>query len=149
MKGHIDLRALTVLLVGAATFAVACGKEPKREGAAETEKHEETKAAAPAGTGKTILVEAYSDEKGNYFKPNEIEAHKGDVVHFVLKSGVHNVHFLPDSNPGKTGLPPASDMLQLPDQAYDVNVTFEKGHYYFQCDPHALLGMKGHLEVED
>jgi plastocyanin len=149
MKGHIDLRGLAVLLVGAATFAVACGKEPKSEGTADTAKHEETKAAAPAGTGKTILVEAYSDEKGNYFKPNEIEAHKGDVVHFVLKSGVHNVHFLPDSNPGKTGLPPASDLLQLPDQAYDVPVTFAKGHYYFQCDPHALLGMKGHLEVED
>ena len=151
MKGHMDLRALTVLLVGAATFAVACGKEQKSEGAStpDAATREETKAAAPTGSGKTILVEAYSDEKGNYFKPNKIEAHKGDVVHFVLKSGVHNVHFLPDSNPGKAGLPPASDMLQLPDQAYDVPVTFDKGHYYFQCDPHALLGMKGELEVED
>jgi plastocyanin len=152
MKGHIHPRALVVLFIGAATFAVACGKEPKTEGTAsssDTAKREEAKTAAPAGTGKSILVEAYSDEKGNYFKPNKIEAHKGDVVHFVLKSGVHNVHFLADSNPGKTGLPPASDMLQLPDQAYDVNVTFDKGHYYFQCDPHALLGMKGHLEVED
>src|SRR4051812_6490139 len=152
MKGHIDLRAFAVLLVGAVTLAVACGKEPKSEGTAsssDTAKREETKASAPAGTGKTILVEAYSDANGNYFKPNKIEAHKGDVVHFVLKSGVHNVHFLADSNAGKTGLPPASDMLQIPDQAYDVNVTFDKGHYYFQCDPHALLGMKGHLEVED
>jgi plastocyanin len=150
MKGHIQLRAFVVLFIGAATFAVACGKEqPKSDGTADTAKREEAKPTATAGTGKTILVEAYSDEKGNYFKPNKIEAHKGDVVHFVLKSGVHNVHFLPDSNPGKTGLPPASDMLQLPDQAYDVNVTFDKGHYYFQCDPHALLGMQGHLEVED
>jgi plastocyanin len=149
MKGHIQLRAFVVLLIGAATFSVACGKEPKSEGAADTAKHEETKAAAPAGTGKTILVEAYSDAQGNYFKPNKIEAHKGDVVRFVLKSGVHNVHFLPDSNPGKTGLPAASDMLQLPDQTYDVNVTFAEGHYYFQCDPHAALGMTGRLEVED
>lgn len=149
MKGHIDLRAFVVLLIGAATFAVACGKETKQEGMAETEKHEEAKVTATASTGKIILVEAYSDANGNYFKPNKIEAHKGDVVHFVLKSGVHNVHFLADSNSGKTGLPPASDMLQLPDQAYDVNVTFAKGHYYFQCDPHAALGMVGHLEVED
>ena len=149
MKRHIHLRAFAVMLIVAATFAVACGKEPKREEAADTAKHEEAKAAAPAGTGKTILVEAYSDAQGNYFKPNKIEAHKGDVVHFVLKSGVHNVHFLADSNPGKTGLPPASDMLQLPDQAYDVNVTFAEGHYYFQCDPHALLGMTARLEVED
>ncbi|MEO8563408.1 MAG: plastocyanin/azurin family copper-binding protein [bacterium] len=152
MKGHIDLRAFVVLLVGAATFAVACGKETKQEGTSstsETAKREEAKPTATAGTGKIILVEAYSDANGNYFKPNKIEAHKGDVVRFVLKSGVHNVHFLADSNPGKTGLPPASDMLQLPDQAYDVNVTFAEGHYYFQCDPHALLGMIGHLEVED
>ena len=149
MKGHIDLRAFAVLLIGAATFAVACGKEPKSEGTADTAKREEAKPAATAGTGKTILVEAYTDANGNYFKPNKIEAHKGDVVHFVLKSGVHNVHFLADSNPGKTGLPPASDMLQLPDQTYDVKVTFGEGHYYFQCDPHAALGMIGHLEVED
>ena len=149
MKGHINQRALAALLIGVATFAVACGKEQKGAANPDTAKREEAKATAPAGTGKSILVEAYSDEKGNYFKPDKIEAHKGDVVHFVLKSGVHNVHFLADSNPGKTGLPPASDMLQLPDQVYDVNVTFDKGRYYFQCDPHALLGMKGHLEVED
>ena len=149
MKGHIELRALAVLLVVATTFAAACGKETKSESTADAAKHEEATPTATAGTGKSILVEAYSDANGNYFKPNKIEAHKGDVVHFVLKSGVHNVHFLPDSNPGKTGLPPASDMLQLPDQAYDVNVTFAKGNYYFQCDPHAALGMMGHLEVED
>lgn len=149
MKRHMELRALALLLIAAATLAVACGKETKQEGTADTAKREEAKASAPGGTGKTILVEAYSDANGNYFKPNKIEAHKGDVVHFVLKSGVHNVHFLPDSNPGKTGLPPASDMLQLPDQAYDVNITFGEGHYYFQCDPHAALGMTGRLEVED
>lgn len=61
---------------------------------------------------------------------------------------MHNVHFLPDSNAGKAALPPASDMLQMPGQTYDVNVSFEPGRYYFQCDPHALLGMKGHLKVE-
>lgn len=40
-------------------------------------------------------------------------------------------------------------MLQLAGQTYDVKVTFPKGKYYFQCDPHAALGMRGHLEVED
>jgi plastocyanin len=62
---------------------------------------------------------------------------------------VHNVHFLPDSNPGKTGLPPASAMLQLPAQTLDIPVNFKEGHYYIQCDPHALLGMTARLEVED
>jgi len=67
----------------------------------------------------------------------------------VLKAGVHNVHFLPDSNTIKTGLPPASDLLQLPEQTYDLVVSMQPGKYYFQCDPHAALGMKGHLEVEE
>lgn len=102
----------------------------------------------PAPGGKIIVVTATSDEKGNYFEPNNIEAHKGDVLRFTLKTGVHNVHFLPDSNPGKKGLPPASDMLQLPGQTLDIPVSFDEGKYYFQCDPHAALGMKGHLEVE-
>ena len=109
-------------------------------------------AAAPAGatpTGKIVVVELNSDAKGNYFKPAELEVHRGDVLRFILKSGVHNVHFLADSNPGKNNLPAPSDMLQLPDQTLDIPVNFEPGHYYFQCDPHAALGMKGHLEVED
>lgn len=98
---------------------------------------------------QVIVVEALTDEQGNnVFRPAKVEAHRGDVLRFTLKSGVHNVHFLPDSNPRKSGLPPASDLLQLPGQTYDVKVTFEPGHYYFQCDPHALLGMKGRLEVE-
>jgi len=75
--------------------------------------------------------------------------HRGDVVRFTLKSGVHNVHFLPDSNAGKSNLPSASDMLQLPDQTFDVPVNFAEGTYYFQCDPHAALGMMGHMKVED
>ena len=42
-----------------------------------------------------------------------------------------------------------SPYLQLPGQTVDVRVTFGPGRYYFQCDPHALLGMVGELEVED
>lgn len=103
----------------------------------------------PSPSGKVIVIEATTDEKGNYFTPNEIEAHRGDVLRYKLKIGVHNVHFLPDSNPGKTGLPPASELLQLPGQTIDIPVNFAAGKYYFQCDPHAALGMKGHLKVED
>ena len=82
------------------------------------------------------------------FSPATVEAKQGDVVRYTLGQGVHNVHFLPDSNPNVQGLPPASEMLQLPGQTYDVKVTFAPGTYYFQCDPHAALGMKGHLIVE-
>jgi plastocyanin len=42
-----------------------------------------------------------------------------------------------------------SEFLQLPGQTYEYVVSLAPGKYYFQCDPHALLGMIGHLEVED
>ena len=143
---------MVALALCASVATAACSKDTGR---AETKAPDLSAAAgqAPAGDqaagGRTIVVEAYTDAAGNYFKPNEIEAKKGDVIRFTLKMGVHNVHFLPDSNPGKTGLPAASDMLQLPGQTYDVPVTQASGRYYFQCDPHALLGMKGHLTVKE
>jgi plastocyanin len=104
--------------------------------------------AEPAPGGKIIEILATTDDKGNYFSPNKIEAHVGDVLRFKLVIGVHNVDFLPDSNPGKTGLPPVSPFLQLPGQTQDYLLNFGTGKFYFQCDPHALLGMKGTLEVE-
>ena len=138
-------------LVLATLALTACGGE-KQEQATEADRAAPTAAAtneAPAPTGDTIVVEMITDDSGNYFKPREIEARKGDLIRFTLAAGVHNVHFLPDSNPGKSGLPPASELLQLPGQTVDIVVTMEPGHYYFQCDPHALLGMVGKLEVED
>lgn len=108
--------------------------------------------AAPsnaAPTGKVIEVKAITDDKGNYFSPAKLEAHRGDVIRVVLVSGVHNVHFSADKNPGATELPEASEMLQLPNQTLDIPVTLKPGTYHFQCDPHAALGMTGELEVED
>lgn len=137
--------ALSALLLGA-----ACGAEKK-----ESEERGEKPASAPAApsnvkpTGKVIVVELYTDEKGNYFKPSTFEVHRGDTIRFTLMTGVHNVHFLADSNPGKPNLPAMSEFLQLPGQTYDLFVTLEPGKYFFQCDPHALLGMVGRLEVED
>jgi plastocyanin len=131
--------------------AIGCSTEKKEssEGKEGGEKHEEVAAGAVKPTGDTVRVELYSDATGNYFKPNEIEAKQGDVISYKMVVGVHNVHFLPDSNTIKTGLPPASDLLQLPGQTYDLLVTLAPGKYYFQCDPHAALGMKGHLKVEE
>jgi len=146
MKRQLLLQTILLCAV-----AAACGTKDSAQG---TDGNAATAAAsnAPAAatpTGKVVTVELNSDEKGNYFKPATFEVHRGDVVRFTLKSGVHNVHFLPDSNAGKSNLPPASDMLQLPDQTFDVPVNFAEGTYYFQCDPHAALGMMGHMKVED
>ena len=70
-------------------------------------------------------------------------------MRFTLGSGVHNVHFLADSNRTLSNAPAASPLLQLPGQTYDIAVDFPEGRYYFQCDPHALLGMVGHVKVEE
>jgi plastocyanin len=151
MTSGISNRIASAGLVLLAALGACSGNEkaPSQAAPGKAEPSSTPSAASVKPTGTVITVELYSDEKGNYFKPAKIEAHQGDLIRFTLKSGVHNVHFLPDSNPGVQGLPPVSDFLQLPDQTYDFLVNLPHGHYYFQCDPHALLGMKGHLEVED
>lgn len=143
------------LLIAVAALSVACGGE-KKSPPADTAAVAPATPASPAGGpytpdpgGKVITVELITDGVGNYYKPAEITAKRGDVVRYTLKVGVHNVHFLPDSNAGKTGYPQGpSELLQLPGQTYDVKVSFDPGTYYFQCDPHAALGMKGHLIVQ-
>ena len=105
--------------------------------------------STPAPGGQVHVVEMITDGTGNYFKPREINVKRGDVVRYTLTSGVHNVDFFPDSNPTWRGAPIVSDMLQLPGQTFDLAVNFAPGKYYFHCDPHAMLGMIGHLVVAE
>ena len=145
------------LLVATAFTLAACGGQEK---AASNDTPQATAAASASASnlgenltpdpgGKIVSVQMMTDDQGNNrFEPAEIEVHRGDVIRFTLKTGVHNMHFLPDSNAVKDGLPPASQLLQLPGQTVDFKVTLAEGKYYFQCDPHAALGMKGELEVE-
>lgn len=106
---------------------------------------------APESGRKVVTVQLETDPQGvNRFDPANFEVHQGDVIRFTLKSGAHNVHFLADSNPNVRGLPTQpSDILQLPGQTLDLKVNWAPGKHYFQCDPHALLGMIGHVKVED
>ena len=136
--------ALSTMLM----LTLACGGERASDGADDADPAVAAP-QAPEAEGDVIEVKLITDEQGNRFEPAQLEAEQGDIIRLVLVSGVHNMNFLPDSNPGATGLPPATDMLQLPGQTLDIPVTMKPGHYYFQCDPHALLGMVGHLEVED
>ena len=99
-------------------------------------------------TGKVINVQLVTDEKGSYYNPSIIEANRGDVIRFTLKSGVHNVSFPDSSNSIKDGLPKSSDFLQLPGQEYDFVVNLRPGTYHFHCDPHAALGMHATLTVK-
>jgi plastocyanin len=126
---------------------VACGD---KEAAPATPADDAAPVAAPsvAPTGTVVEIRAITDDQGNRFEPNEVEVHPGDVLRVVLVSGVHNISFPADKNSGAAGLPGPSDMLQLPGQTHDVPITFGPGEYFFQCDPHAALGMTGKLEVE-
>ena len=144
-KNHMGILFAIVSMISLA----GCSGDTKEAPALDTATPTASGGPTAAASGDTIVVEMWTDGTGNYYKPNKIEAHPGDVIRYVLKAGVHNVHFLADSNKIKTGLPKASDMLQLPEQTYDLVVSMAPGDYYFQCDPHAALGMKGELEVED
>jgi plastocyanin len=132
----------------ASSAAGAAGQGAAGAGAAASKPGAAGELTPDAG-GKVITVQMVTDDKGNYFEPKEVEAHPGDVIRYTLKQGVHNVHFVADSNKAAQGLPTEpSDMLQLPGQTADVKVTWAPGKYYFQCDPHAALGMTGQVEVE-
>ena len=147
---------LTTLALLAALALTACSREEQPAPDASPQAAAPTASASNMGENltpdpgrKIIVVQMMTDEQGNNrFDPAEFEAHPGDVIRYTLKSGVHNANFVPDSNTIKTGLPPATPLLQLPGQTIDIKVTMPPGKYYFHCDPHALLGMKGWLEVE-
>lgn len=124
----------------------ACGGEDTTTPADRTSGG--TPSAAPAPTGTVIEVKMVTDGAGNYFEPADLTVKPGDVVRFVLDSGVHNVSFPAAENAGARDLPEASPYLQLPGQTWDLVVDMAPGTYQYQCDPHALLGMVGTLTVQ-
>ena len=138
------MKSTNYLALAAIFVAAACSGGSKD---AEKPTAAPAVAAAPAVTGEVHEITATTDDKGSYFSPKEITAKAGDVLRVKLITGVHNVHFLPDSNKTAKGLPEASILLQLPGQTVDIPLTFGTGKFFFQCDPHAALGMVGHVTV--
>jgi plastocyanin len=102
----------------------------------------------PPREPKTVQVVVGADGETR-FAPAAITVHPGDTVRFVAFAGVHNVHFPQESNTGATGLPKPSDWLLRDGDTYLLRVGLRPGTYHFQCDPHALMGMKGTLTVVD
>ncbi|MBW3627718.1 MAG: hypothetical protein KY464_00340 [Gemmatimonadetes bacterium] len=105
-------------------------------------------APASAPAGRVIEVKMVTDGAANHFEPAEVTARKGDVIRFVLQSGVHNVSFAGDPQAAAAGLPATSPFLSSPGQVHEVPVNFAAGRYTFQCDPHVALGMVGTLTVQ-
>lgn len=141
-------RARLALVPVAMALVTACGGDKQAASSdSAVPAADPSGSVQPAPGGRMIEIEMFSNEKGSYYEPKEITAKPGDVLHFELMVGVHNVNFLPDSNAGKTGLPAPTMMLQIPHQIEEIPVTLAPGSYYFQCDPHAALGMVGRLIV--
>jgi plastocyanin len=145
-------RLTAVLIIAAGLVLASCSPGDKAEGSDAVASAQA--APAPGGPltpdagGKVIAVSMETKPDGsNVFEPAHVEAKRGDVIRYTLVAGVHNADFVADSNPGKKNLPVLSPLLQLPGQTYDVKVTLPPGSYYFHCDPHSLLGMKGQLTV--
>jgi plastocyanin len=105
---------------------------------------------ASAAQRKVIEVHMATSADGasGRFKPAHVTAKNGDTVRFITDGrSVHNVSFPPSENPGRRTLPELGPYLTSPGQSYDLVVDLDAGTYHFQCDPHAILGMKGVLRV--
>jgi plastocyanin len=134
-----DLGGRIAAVLGLAVVVAACGAGGAAQEAAEP---------AVEATGTVVEVKMMSIG-GEKFGPEELTVRRGDVVRFVLESGVHNVSFPADQNVAGARLPAASPYLQLPGQTHDILIDLPAGEYTFHCDPHAVLGMVGTLTVLD
>jgi plastocyanin len=104
--------------------------------------------AALEPTGNVVEVEMISAPgQGEVFTPADLTVQRGDVVRFVLVSGVHNAAFHADRNPSGVDLPEATPYLQAPGQTHDLLIDLPPGEYEYVCDPHVPMGMIGKLTV--
>ena len=107
-----------------------------------------TPSAAQQTDGRIITILMTHDSAGMRFSPSTIVAHSGDTLHFVNGAGRHDVDFVADSNPRNVVLPKTTPLLEKAGATLDIPLDLPPGRYYIQCDPHAEMGMIGHLIVE-
>jgi plastocyanin len=129
------------VLFGGAALLAACAEAP----APSIDRGPQASATVPL-TGDVITVEMHG-VGGQWFEPSEFTAKPGDVVRFVLVSGVHNASWPSDRNPAGVKLPESTPYLQAPGQTHDVVGDLPSGEYGFVCDPHIPLGMVGTMTV--
>lgn len=149
---------LRVSVLGLLAFAAACGGGDQTETAAPGAAATAEPAAAPAATpveagatGQVHTVRMLTTQGGasGVFEPAEITVKKGDTVRWVQETtgAAHNVSFAPAINQGMANLPSQSPYLTTAGQTYDLVVDMEPGAYNYQCDPHAMMGMVGKMNI--
>ena len=151
---------LALPVLGMLAFAAACGggdegAQAGGEAATGTETAAPAPAAgaetAPAAQGTVHEVKMVTTQNGasGVFEPANLTVKKGDTIRFTTDGGApHNVSFPPAENAGAANLPPAGTYLTTAGQTYELVVGMDAGTYAYQCDPHAMLGMKGTLTVQ-
>jgi plastocyanin len=124
--------------------APATASDPARSGASGGA------ASTVEATGDVVEIKMMSAPgQGEVFEPANVTVKRGDLVRFVLVSGVHNANFIANRNPSGVKLPAASPYLQAPGQTYEFVVEQPNGEYFYQCDPHVAMGMTGTMTVTD
>jgi plastocyanin len=145
MKTATHLFGILTLLLFAVTACGGDGAPGDPSGATDA-----PAAASVPLTGDVIEVKMISDlARGELFEPADFTANRGDIVRFVLVTGVHNANFFADRNPPGVKLPEVSPYLQVPGQTWEFVVEQPAGEYPYQCDPHVALGMVGTMTVVD
>src|SRR5215207_6740799 len=104
--GHVRAAAGLVALIAFAACGVE-GKDTAGSTAGATTGEGAGAGTPPSAGGAVHTVEMITDpaDGSNKYVPADLTVKQGDVIRYVLKTGVHNVNFLPDSNAGKSGLP--------------------------------------------
>lgn len=147
-------------VLGMLAFAAACGggdqaadtAAPATDAAVvATPAADASAPAAPAGQGQVHEVKMVTTQGGasGVFEPAEITVKKGDIIRFINDGGApHNAAFAAADNPSGAALPPATPYLTQAGQTADMQITMDPGSYTYQCDPHAMMGMKGKVTVQ-
>jgi plastocyanin len=105
-------------------------------------------APTPAGTVHEVRMVTSADRSTGTFEPATITVRKGDTIRWTTDGlAPHNVNFQP-LNPNAANLPPAGQYLTMAAQTYEAVINMDPGTYEYQCDPHALLGMRGTVTVQ-
>jgi plastocyanin len=144
------MRHITALAALSFLFAACSGTDAAPAPAGGTGGASAAAQSSVPLTGEVIEVKMISTPgQGEKFEPADFTVRRGDVVRFVLVSGVHNAAFTPAKNPSGAKLPANSPYLQAPGQTWEFVVEQPNGEYYYQCDPHVAMGMIGHMTVVD
>ena len=149
----------TMVLVGVAALAVACGGS---KGGTPADSAQAANPAPAAPTGATHDVNMVLEGTTYKFVPAELSVKAGDqVVFHNVSGGPHNVQFWADSIPAGASTtleaqlkdpdqmgPLSSKLLTEPNATLMVSFAgAPAGDYRFTCTPHMAMAMHGKITV--